>query len=116
MTAAFRALVALALVAVLALAVARPSTAAVRQVALTAKVKTSDRASLTVSVSPRARCTIKVVYDTTVSRAEGLGAKTGTKITWSWRVGSTTNSGRWPITVSCGKSGSLKTSFRVVRR
>ena len=42
------------------------------------QVSTGDMASVTVSVSPRARCTIGVYYSTPASRAAGLGAKTGT--------------------------------------
>jgi hypothetical protein len=66
-----------------------------------------------VAVSPRSRCTIKVVYDTTVSHALGLGPKTGTKITWRWKVGSSTHTGRWPVTVDCGKSGKLSLRLHV---
>ena len=62
---------------------------------------------LTVNVSPRARCSIKVVYGTTVSSARGLGKKTGGRITWRWKVGSNTNPGSWPETVDCGQSGKL---------
>src|SRR4051812_40848480 len=56
-----------------------PSSAAVRKISFTSSVNTNDEAALTVTVSPRARCTIKVVYDTTVSHAKGLGPKTGTR-------------------------------------
>jgi hypothetical protein len=66
-----------------------------------------------VSVSPRARCTIRVEYDTVVSKARGLGAKTGSRLTWRWKVGSATHAGRWPVTVDCGKSGRLNLRLRV---
>ena len=72
-----------------------------------------DMASVTVSVSPRARCTIGVYYSTTASRAAGLGAKRGTKITWTWRVGSNTKPGMWPVKIDCGKSGKTQTSVTV---
>jgi hypothetical protein len=87
--------------------------AAVRKVSFTGSVAPNDFASLSVKVSPRSRCTIKVVYDTTVSHAKGLGAKTGTTITWRWKVGSATHPGRWPVTVDCGKSGKLSVRLRV---
>jgi hypothetical protein len=48
----------------------------------------ASRTELTVNVSPRARCTIEVIYDTVVSKAKGLGPKTGGRITWRWRFGS----------------------------
>lgn len=98
--------------AVFAMVVVAPSSAAVRRVAFTAAVSPNDYASLTVSVSPRAHCTIRVVYDTTVSHAKGLGPKSGTQITWRWKVGSSTHAGRWPIIVDCGKSGSNVIALR----
>ena len=85
-----------------------------RKVTFTGVVSPNDYASLTVSVSPRAQCTIKVVYDTVVSKAKGLGPKTGTRITWRWKVGSNTNPGRWPVTVDCGRSGKLTLRLRVL--
>jgi hypothetical protein len=71
-------------------------------------------ASLTVRVAPAARCTIAVVYDATVSRARGLGARRGGTITWTWRVGASTHPGRWPVTVECGKSGEARRLLHVV--
>ena len=104
----------LATCAALALMLASPASAAVRKVSFTATVSPNDYAMLVVNVSPRARCTIKVVYDTVVSEAKGLGAKTGTRITWRWKVGSNTNPGRWPVTVDCGKAGKLSLRLRVL--
>jgi micrococcal nuclease len=101
-------------VCAVALVVASTASASVRRVAFTATVSPNDEASLTVRVSPRSRCTIRVVYDTTVSHARGLGAKTGTKITWTWKVGSSTHAGRWPVTVDCGKAGKLSLRLRVL--
>ena len=98
---------------VAALVLAMPASATVRKVSFTAVVSPNDYASLTVNVSPRARCTIKVVYETTVSHARGLGPKTGGRITWRWKVGSSTHAGRWPVTVDCGKSGKLSLRLRV---
>jgi hypothetical protein len=101
-------------VVTLVLAFGSTAQASVRKVALTSVVHAGDQASLTVAVSPRARCTITVVYETTVSHAQGLNPQTGTRITWRWKVGSNTHSGRWPITVKCGKSGTLKLKFHVI--
>lgn len=69
--------------------------AAVRKVSFTSSVAANSYASLTVKVSPKSRCTIKVVYETVVSSAKGLGPKSGTTITWRWKVGSATHAGRW---------------------
>src|SRR6478609_857551 len=94
-------LLAIALAGVLA----SSALAAVRVTKRPGRVSTGDTASVTVSVSPNARCTIGVYYSTTASRAAGLGAKRGTKITWTWRVGSNTKPGTWPVKIDCGKSG-----------
>jgi hypothetical protein len=93
-----------------------PVVRAVRKVSLTSPVRAGRTASLTVSVSPRARCTIEVVYGTVVSKARGLGPKSGSKITWRWRVGTSTPAGRWSIIVRCGESGTLRTKIRVLGR
>jgi micrococcal nuclease len=98
----------------LALAVTASASASVRKVSFTVVVSPNDYASLTVNVSPPARCSIKVVYDTVVSSARGLDKKTGGRITWRWKVGSNTNPGRWPVTVDCGKRGKLSLRLRVL--
>ena len=100
-------------IAALALVCVGPASAAVRKLSFTSSVSPNETATLVVAVSPRARCTIKVVYDTTVTHALGLGAKTGSKITWRWKVGSSTHAGSWPVTVDCGKSGRLVLRLRV---
>ena len=64
-----------------------------------------DTASITVKVGPAARCTITVIYDTVVSHAHGLTPKHGGTITWTWKVGSYTHDGKWPVKIDCGKSG-----------
>jgi hypothetical protein len=99
----------------LALVVAAPASGAVRKLSFTATVSPNNYAELTVKVTPKARCSITVQYDTVVSKAKGLGRKTGGTITWRWKVGSTTNPGRWPVTVDCGKSGKLALKLRVRR-
>jgi hypothetical protein len=87
--------------------------AAVKRTAFTSGVPAGEYASLTVQVTPRSRCTIQVVYSTGPSRAAGLGAKIGGKITWRLRVGSNTKPGRWPVTVDCGKAGKHAAILRV---
>ena len=99
---------------VLALALAAPAAASVRTTSFTRMVRAGHYATLTVGVSPGARCTIEVVYDTVVSHARGLGAKTGSSITWHWRVGTSTHAGRWPVLVNCGRSGTAKLTLRVL--
>ena len=100
-------------IAALALVCAASASAAVRKVSFTSNVSPNGTAALVVAVSPRARCTIRIVYDTTVSHAAGLGPKIGTRFTWRWKVGSSTHAGSWPVTVDCGKSGRLALRLRV---
>jgi hypothetical protein len=102
-----------ALVCLVTLISVGTASAAVKRVSFTSSVSPNDHASLTVSVSPRSRCTITVVYDTTVSQARGLSPKSGGRITWRWKVGSSTHAGRWPVTVNCGKAGKLTVRLRV---
>jgi hypothetical protein len=98
-----------------AYAIVGPSSpsAAVKRISFTAKVEAGQYASLTVRVSPPARCTIAVVYDTVTSHAKGLEVKSGGTITWRWRVDTSTHPGSWPVTVRCGKSGVLHLRLRV---
>jgi hypothetical protein len=105
--------VGLLVVVIAALVLANAGFASVKRVSFTSVVAPNDYARLEVAVSPRARCTIKVVYDTTVSHARGLGPKVGGRIVYRWKVGSSTHAGRWPVTVDCGKSGKLRLRLRV---
>ncbi len=95
------------------MALSGPAFAVVKKTAITSTVRAGNVASLTVKVSPKARCTIKVTYGKVVAKGWGLRPKTGKVLTWRWRVGRLTDPGRWPIVVKCGKSGTLKTKFRV---
>lgn len=89
----------------------------VRKVTLTSEVRAGSYASLTVDVIPRARCTIRVIYNTqTESRilsTDGLTSKTGGRITWRWRMPKDAQPARTPIDVSCGESGTLRTELLV---
>jgi len=77
------------------------------------RVSPGDKASVTVVVSPKARCTIGVYYSTRRSEAHGLGPKTAKTITWTWGIGSSTKAGTWPVKIDCGKSGKAQTSVTV---
>ena len=77
------------------------------------RVSPGDKASVTVVVSPKARCTIGVYYSTRRSQAHGLGPKTAKTITWTWGIGSSTKAGTWPVKIDCGKSGKAQTSVTV---
>jgi hypothetical protein len=61
-----------------------------------------------------------VTYSTVVSEAKGLTRKTADQkgiATWAWTVGSNTQTGTWPIEVTCtaGERVGIKTvDFAVV--
>ena len=83
---------------------------AVHRVSITSPVAAGKKARLTVEVTPAARCTIALAQRTYVA-STGLGARTGGRITWRWRLQPTARLGRSPVTVRCGKSGTLRTTF-----
>lgn len=107
-----RSIVILALV--LGLVFSGTAAARVRLVSVTSPINHGGYATLTVSVSRRATCSITVYYKSGPSEAQGLYPKRGLRISWAWKVGTRTTPGRWPIVVSCGAVGTLRTSFVVI--
>ena len=107
----------LAAVLALGLVLAPAATAKVSLTRVTSPVRPGAYATLTVEVSRAATCEITVHYKSGSSRAAGLYAKRSAsgRVSWTWKVGTRTTPGRWPITVSCGSAGSLRTSFTVQR-
>lgn len=76
----------------------------IKKVSLTSPIRIGKIAALTVSVSPRSRCSASV------PGVKGLRAKTAARITWRWRV--PPPPGIRPVTVSCG-TAKLKLTMRV---
>jgi hypothetical protein len=64
-----------------------------------------DYATLTAHYRTGVSCGIVVYYKSGPSRAQGLGAK-GTNgaglVSWTWKIGTNTTRGQWPIDVTCG--------------
>jgi hypothetical protein len=89
------------------------ASAHVRLVSVTSPLRHGAYATLAVAASPAQTCSITVYYKSGPSGAAGLYPKRGTRISWTWKVGTRTTPGRWPIAVSCGSAGSLQTSFVV---
>src|SRR5216117_1283986 len=111
-----RALLIIAITAVLTVPLG--ASAAVRLVRLTSPVSPGDSVTLSVRVAPsRVTCSVAVVYRGRPLRSAALKPKraSGGRVTWTWRLGKLTATGRWPIYVRCGAAGSIKTSV-VVRR
>jgi hypothetical protein len=102
-------------ISVLAVALALPAAASarVRLIHVTSPVSAGSYATLRASVSPSRTCSITVYYKSGPSHAQGLYPKrpVGGRVSWTWKVGTRTTPGRWPIVVSCGSAGTLRTSF-----
>jgi hypothetical protein len=101
--------------AAVAAALALPTTAAasVRLASVSSPISHGSYATLSVAVTPSATCSITVIYKSGRSVAQGLYPKRGSRLSWTWMVGTRTTPGRWPIIVSCGSAGTLRTSFVV---
>jgi hypothetical protein len=100
------------------LAVPASSSAAVRLLGISPHpAYRGNPVTLTAHVSSsRVTCSIVVEYKSGPSRARGLYPKRPVRgrVFWTWLVGTRTTPGRWPIVISCGAAGTLRTSFRVV--
>ena len=92
---------------------------AVELVSLTTPVAPFTDATLTAKTVPGAACTIVVLYKSGPSRARGLvpqDANSRGQVSWTWRVGSNTTPGRWPVIVRCSVRddvGELRTLLEV---
>jgi hypothetical protein len=96
---------------------AAASSTSVRLVHVTSPVSAGSYATLVARVAPsRVTCSITVYYKSGPSHAAGLYSKRpiAGRVSWTWKVGTRTTPGRWPIRVSCGVAGVLRTSFRVI--
>jgi hypothetical protein len=93
---------------------------AVKLVSVTSPARPGTDATIVVATAPNAECTITVIYKSGASRAKGLVPETADaqgKLAWTWRVGTRTTPGTWPIIVTCSsgaRSGKLETSFDVI--
>ena len=111
-------LIATAGLLIAASAFAAPTAATMaRLVGVTSPARRNADASLIARVVPARRCTIAVLYKSGPSHAQGLGPKRPVHgyVVWKWRVGGNTTLGTWPIQVNCGRSGSFRTHFNVIR-
>jgi len=98
---------------------ARAADLLITLISVTSPAPPFSDATLAISTSPSANCSIVVHYKSGPSRAKGLVPKVASssgRVNWTWRVGSNTTPGRWPIIVICEKGmdhGELRTSFEV---
>lgn len=92
----------------------------IKLVSVTSPARHGTDATIVVATAPAAACTIAVLYKSGASRARGLVPKTADpqgRAAWTWRVGTRTTPGTWPIIVTCSlanRQGTLRTSFDVI--
>lgn len=111
-----RLLLAVAAVSAASLVLVAAASAKVTLLRVSSPAPAGSYATLTVKASRAATCSITVLYKSGPSEAQGLYPKRTNaqrRVSWTWKVGTRTTPGRWPIIVSCGSAGSLRTSFRV---
>ena len=88
-------------------------------VSVTSPIGKGYTATLKAETSPGAQCTIAVYYKSGRSTASGLYPKEADSqgnVSWSWKVGTRTTPGSWPIVVTAsldGETVSETTSFTV---
>lgn len=91
----------------------------VKLASLTSLVIHGNDATIAVTTAANANCQIMVLYKSGPSKAQGLIPKSADsqgQVRWTWKVGSRTTPGGWPITVTCSsgsQNGTLKTLFVV---
>ena len=108
-----------ALVLLVVAGAARAVDVSVELLKLTTPVAPFRDATLEAKTVPGAACTIVVLYKSGPSRARGLvlrNANSRGVVSWTWRVGSSTTPGRWPVIVRCSMRddvGELRTLLEV---
>jgi micrococcal nuclease len=78
---------------------------------LTSPIHRGSYATATVKTKPGAYCTIVVEYKSGPATAAGLGPKSASSTgvaSWTWKVGTRTTLGSWPVTVTCSSGGLSK--------
>lgn len=81
--------------------------ASVRITGLTSPISRGAFATLVARTKAGVTCSITVEYSSGPSKAAGLGPKIASasgSVTWTWKVGSRTTLGSWPVTVACGSA------------
>lgn len=98
---------------------AAPATVSVSFVSLP-PVSPGQYETAQVKTSPGASCSILVEYKSGPSTAAGLSPATADgsgNVSWTWKVGTRTTPGSWPVTVTCslGASSGTATADLVVQ-
>jgi hypothetical protein len=72
-------------------------------------------ATATVQTAPAASCSIQVEYKSGPATAAGLDPKTASAsgaVQWTWKVGTRTTPGSWPVTVTCTRRSASESDQR----
>lgn len=81
-------------------------------VSITSPVKPGANATLIAQTTPGADCSITVYYKSGPSSASGLGATTADssgRVSWTWKVGTSTTPGSWRVVVKATSGGASVT-------
>ena len=95
---------------------ARSEDSGIELIDLTEYVKGGEMARIEVKGEPHTMYAITVRYSSGLSEADGLSPKTSNaegKTVWTWKVGSRTRAGSWPITIQGPGGQHLQVHFQV---
>jgi hypothetical protein len=115
----FSVVLSIILVAVLIVpALANPDFPPVKFLQVRSPVPHGGEGLVTIQTKRGTYCAISVIYKSGPSHAAGLGSQTADangRITWSWKVGTRTTPGVWPVVVECGRGDitRIRTTFEV---
>ena len=87
----------------------------IQLVSITSPINKGQYATITIQGAPNTDYSITVIYKSGASTAQGLVNKTSDgsgQVSWTWKVGTRTTSGSWPIKIS-GGGQSFSTSITV---
>ena len=79
-------------------------------------VSRGQTATLLATATAGSSCSITVTYKSGPSKAKTLQPKTADSsghVEWSWKIGSRTIAGTWPIVVKCAPGGEADAEFTV---
>lgn len=82
-----------------------PAQASIELISLTSPISHGRNATIAIKGKANTEYNITVKYKSGPSTAAGLGEKTSDssgRVSWTWKVGTRTTRGSWPITISGG--------------
>jgi hypothetical protein len=95
----------------------RPASLTLTFASLTSPISRGSDATAVASTTAGAGCSIVVEFASGPSQASGLGSKTASSagsVSWTWKVGSRTTPGSWPVAITCSAGGATKSVTKYV--